>query len=137
MKAFWLERDRTGYDEPNVLGLIACEAAYDRGEKWFFEAYDFINSNMDFAVDYINTKSNGFLRCRKPDATYLLWIDCSALPYDDVELNRRIVEDANLWLDPGNIFGREGEMFQRINVATSREYLEKGLKALVENLLKP
>lgn len=72
-----------------------------------------------------------------PDATYLLWIDCSALPYDDVELNRRIVEDANLWLDPGNIFGREGEMFQRINVATSREYLEKGLKALVENLLKP
>ncbi|MCI7397715.1 MAG: pyridoxal phosphate-dependent aminotransferase [Spirochaetia bacterium] len=136
-KAFWLERDRTGYDEPNVLGLIACEAAYDRGEKWFFEAYDFINSNMDFAVDYINTKSNGLLRCRKPDATYLLWIDCSALPYDDVELNRRIVEDANLWLDPGNIFGREGEMFQRINVATSREYLEKGLKALVENLLKP
>lgn len=52
-------------------------------------------------------------------------------------MNRRIVEDANLWLDPGNIFGREGEMFQRINVATSREYLEKGLKALVENLLKP
>lgn len=46
-------------------------------------------------------------------------------------------EDANLWLDPGNIFGRVGEMFQRINVATSREYLEKGLKALVENLLKP
>lgn len=55
----------------------------------------------------------------------------------DLELNRRIVEDANLWLDPGNIFGREGEMFQRINAATSREYLEKGLKALVENLLKP
>ncbi|MBS7261965.1 MAG: pyridoxal phosphate-dependent aminotransferase [Treponema sp.] len=134
-KAFWLERERTGYDEPNVLGLTACEAAYTHGEKWFSEAYAFISSNLEFAVDYINTKSKGLLKCRKPDATYLLWIDCSALPYNDAELNRRITEDGNLWLDPGNIFGKEGEKFQRINVATSREYLEKGLETLVKVLL--
>ncbi len=132
--AFNQERAKTGYDEPGTLGLTACEAAYTNGEQWFSQAYDLISSNLDFAVNYINTKSKGLLKCRKPDATYLLWIDCSALPYDDKELNRRITEDGNLWLDPGNIFGKEGEKFQRVNAATSRDYLEKGLERLMKVL---
>ena len=128
------ERDKTGYAEPNTLGLVAAEAAYRNGKNWFDGASEFINSNLDFAVEYINKNSGGKLKCTKPEATYLLWIDCSSLCYDDAELNRRIKQDANLWLDPGNIFGAEGKMFQRINVATSREYLQRGLERFVEIL---
>ncbi len=134
-KKFWKVRDCTGYDEPSLLGLTAAEAAYRNGESWFTAARDYISKNLDFAVEYITRESKGVLKCRKPDATYLLWIDCSDLPYDDAEQNRRITREANLWLDPGNIFGQEGQKFQRINVATSREYLEKGLERLVQSLI--
>ena len=33
-KAFQTEIDKTGYDEPNALGIVACEAAYRAGEDW-------------------------------------------------------------------------------------------------------
>lgn len=134
-KTFQLTRDASGYDEPSTLGLISAEAAYSKGQNWFNEAYDFINENLNFAVEYINRESKGILKCRKPDATYLIWIDCSGLPYDDSEANRRINNEANLWLDPGKLFGTEGQNFQRINVATSKEYLEKGLKSLIDSLI--
>ena len=130
---FMLERNRTGYDEPNILGLTACEASYTSGDAWLKECKNYIFENLCFASDFLN--SSGLpLKAAVPEGTYLLWVDCSALPFDDAELNRRLTENGNLWLDPGNIFGKEGEMFQRINVATSREYLEKGLRSFVESL---
>lgn len=129
------ERNNTGYDEPSVLGLTACESAYTKGLEWHKACRNHIESNLDFAVEYINNNSKGLIRTIKPEATYLLWIDCSGLPFDDAEQNRRITENGNLWLDPGNIFGPDGKNFQRINVATGREYLEKGLAAFVKALV--
>ncbi len=131
---FKKEKYNTGYDEPNVLGLTACEAAYTKGKPWLNECKAFLESNLEFAADFINQNGKGLIHAAKPQATYLLWVDCSGLPFDDQEQNRRITQ-ANLWLDPGNIFGHEGENFQRINVATSREYLEKGLKAFIHALI--
>ncbi len=133
--AFKSERDRTGYDEPSLLGLTACEAAYTKGLKWHEECKKVIEKNFDFALDFINKNGRNLVRAKKPDATYLLWLDCTALPYDDRELNRRIREEANVWLDSGNVFGKEGEMFERFNVATSRDYLEKGLEAFLSAVL--
>ncbi len=133
-KKYKTERNNTGYDEPSALGLTACESAYTRGLEWHKACRGHIESNLEFAVEYINRNSGGLLHAAKPEATYLLWVDCSALPFDDAEQNRRITEDGNLWLDPGNVFGTDGENFQRINVATGREYLEKGLAAFVRAL---
>lgn len=131
---FKAERFNTGYDEPNILGLTACEAAYTKGQNWLKECKAYIQSNLEYAAGYINKNGKGLIHAARPQATYLLWVDCSNLPYDDKEQNRRLLE-ANLWLDPGNIFGKEGENFQRINAATSREYLQKGLEAFVKALI--
>lgn len=130
------ERNNTGYDEPSILGLTACESAYTKALDWHEECRNHIEKNLEYAVEYINKNGKGLIHATKPEATYLLWIDCTSLPFDDEEQNRRITEEANLWLDPGNIFGKEGQGFQRINVATSREYLEKGLEAFVRVLTK-
>jgi cystathionine beta-lyase len=71
------------------------------------------------------------VKVRKPEGTYLLWLDFNYYDFTDRELNDIIVHDAKLWLDRGNIFGRVGSGFQRINVACPRKTLEDALERLV------
>ena len=123
--------DAAGYSQPATLGLTACEAAYRQGAAWLEAVRNYIESNIDFAVSYINDAAVG-MTAYKPEATYLVWIDCNGTGLDDKALNDVITHKAKLWLDAGTIFGKEGRCFQRINVATSRAYLEQGLARLVE-----
>ena len=62
----------------------------------------------------------------------MAFIDCSAFSFEDKEFEKFIVEKAKLWLDSGYIFGKEGEGFQRINIACPRETLKKALEQLKE-----
>ena len=128
-RAFKAARDATGYDEPNVLGLVAAQAAYEKGGAWLDAAKCVIESNLDEAVRYIGDHGRGKVLCQKPEGTYLLWLDYRAAGLSDEELNAR-VDKANVWLDAGNVFGKEGELFLRVNAATSWDYLEQGLKRL-------
>ena len=67
------------------------------------------------------------------EGTYLMWLDCSKLPYDTDERQKRIAA-AKLWFDPGAMFGPEGDKFERINLACPRKTLEEGLRRLCEAL---
>lgn len=128
-KAFKAARDATGYDEPGVLGLVAAQAAYEKGGAWLDAAKRVIEANLEDAVRYIGDHGGGKVTCQKPQATYLLWLDYRAAGCSDEELNAR-VDKANVWLDAGNVFGRGGELFLRVNAATTWEYLERGLLRL-------
>jgi cystathionine beta-lyase len=64
------------------------------------------------------------------EGTYLIWLDFKEYGLDDKELNRRILHDAGLWLDGGSIFGKDGEGFQRINIACPRATLQEALDRL-------
>ena len=123
------EIDKTGYDEPNVFGSIACEAAYRYGEKWLEELSDYLEGSIAWLEDYLKEKLP-LIRYRRPEGTYLAWLDFRAFGLSGEELDKKIVNEAGLWLDGGGMFGGEGEGFQRLNLATSRAYLEKGLEQL-------
>ena len=125
--------DAFGYSQPATLGLTACEAAYRHGKPWLDAVRRYLTGNIDRAVRYINDANIG-ITAYKPEATYLVWMDCNGLGLSDRELNDAITHKAKLWLDAGTIFGKEGEGFQRINVATSWAYLEQGLERLVTTL---
>lgn len=129
-KKFKLTMDIMGYSQPNVLGLVACKAAYDSASNWLFEVKKYIESNLEKATEFIK-KNIPNAKVVKPQATYLLWVDCRNLGLSDAELNKKIRDEAKVWLDAGHIFGKVGEGFIRINVATSWSYLEKGLKQLL------
>ncbi len=120
------EIECTGYDEPNVMGIVAAIAAYSDGEKWFEEAKSYIQKNMEFTKQFIKEKLPK-VQVMDSEGSYLLWLDFSALGLSDSEIDDIIVNKAKVWLDRGTMFGEEGEYFQRINVATPRPILEKAL----------
>ena len=123
--------DRVGYSQVNLMGLVACEAAYKYGIQWLNELKEYLLDNLNFLRDYLETNIPQ-IKLIEPEGTYLIWLDCSALGFEDKELEKFIVEKAKLWLDSGYIFGKEGEGFQRINIACPRETLKKALEQLKE-----
>ncbi|MBP5447162.1 MAG: aminotransferase class I/II-fold pyridoxal phosphate-dependent enzyme, partial [Treponema sp.] len=128
--AFKSEIDKTGYDEPNLMGIAAATAAYSDGAEWFDQAKDYIWKNIQFAKKYLEEHCPK-IRAVEPQGTYLLWLDFSAFKeLSDKEISDRILNKAKVWLDDGRMFGSEGKKFQRINCATPRSILQEALKRI-------
>lgn len=120
-----------GYSQLNTLGVVACKVAYTQGEQWHKAVWEYICSNLQFLKDYL---SENFpeIKVIEPEGTYLVWLDFRGLGICDREIEDLIVNKAGLWLDGGGIFGKSGEGFQRINLATSRSILKEALDRLVK-----
>ena len=135
-EAFQKEIDKTGYDEPNALGAVACEAEYRGGQEWLDQLRAYLLENLNFLRAYLQEKLPQ-IHLVEPEGTYLVWLDCSELGISGKELDQFIVEKAGLWLDGGAMFGPSGADFQRVNIACPRATLELALdklKAAVDNL---
>ena len=116
----------TEIDLGNVLGKEATRAAMLHGELWLAQLLNYLKDNADFAVDFIRREMPK-VRVHKPEATYLLWLDFSGYGLSDEELNRRMVYEIGLGLNPGHEFGREGENHLRMNLACPRSVLKTAL----------
>ena len=123
--------DHAGYSQPNALGMFAAQAAYEKGLPWLEALRDYLEQNYQ--------KTKAFLAQHlpkvtliEPEGTYLLWLDFRAYGLSAKELDHLIVHEANLWLDSGHIFGKDGEGFERLNIACPWATLQQGLKQLAK-----
>ncbi|MDF2539279.1 MAG: aminotransferase [Herbinix sp.] len=120
---------RSGYSQLNIMGLIACQAAYAGGGLWLEELKRYLEDNLGFVRAFI-TKHLPKVKLVEPQGTYLIWLDFGALNLTEDELDDLIVKKAKLWLDHGTMFGNEGRGFQRVNIACPRSILEKAFHQL-------
>lgn len=118
---------RAGYSQPNVMGLVACQAAYTHGAAWLEALKEYLCSNLELLRSFLKERMPK-VRLVEPEGTYLVWLDCRGLGISDEELNRLIVHEAGLWLDDGPMFGQGGEGFQRVNIACPKETLQNALE---------
>lgn len=121
----------TGYDEPNAAGLAAAQAAYEHGDEWYESARDYIRGNLEFLREFLG-KRLPVAEVVETEATYLAWIDLRPCGLSSKEIDERVIKKAGLWLDSGELFGRSGEGFQRINVACPRSVLAEALERLAD-----
>ncbi len=128
-KLFRERLDACGYSQPNVMGVVACQAAYEKGTEWYEHLLAYLKENVAFVKDYVEKKLPK-AKLIDPEGTYLLWFDLTAYGFCDAELNERIIYKGGLWLDSGEIFGPLGSGFQRINVACPRSILKTALEKL-------
>lgn len=125
-KAFCRQMELSGYGEVNVMGLVACEAAYRDGDEWYAAMLRYVKANLEFIKEYVEKNIPG-ASMAEHEGTYLAWLDFRGLGLSAEELEEMIVHKARLWLDDGRMFGKSGEGFQRVNAACPRKILEEAL----------
>lgn len=135
------EKLRSRYKElfsttPNVLGAEALIAAYNKGETWLEELLEYIESNYNYVLKFVN-ENVPKIKVIKQEGTFLTWLDCRELGLSDEELERFFLEEAKLALSSGTAFGKGGSGFMRMNIgcpiSTVKEALER-LKNAVDNM---
>ncbi|SDH63776.1 cystathione beta-lyase [Alteribacillus persepolensis] len=122
-----LQRQFVGIDNP--FATVAAEAAYREGEEWLEKLLDYVQDNVDFVKQYIETNIP-VMNVIEPEGTYLVWIDMRELNMGASKLQSWLREEGKLALSDGHIFGNEGAGFARINVAAPRANVEEGLNRL-------
>lgn len=123
------EIDRTGYSQLNMMGLTACQAAYESGGIWLEECHAYLRGNLDYLRTFLQERLPQ-IKLVEPEGTYFAWLDCSGLGLCRRDLNDLIVNRAKLWLDAGHIFGQNSGQFQRIVLACPRSVLAQALGQL-------
>jgi cysteine-S-conjugate beta-lyase len=113
----------------NILGQVALEAAYTKGEEWLGQLLSYLERNY--------REFRGALQSSVPElhispleATYLAWLDFSFLKLDDQGLREFIIHKAGLGLNDGPMFGPGGSQHQRLNLAAPREIVMEGATRL-------
>ena len=123
--------DACELDLGHVFAFLAVEAAYSNGTEWLDQCLSYIQGNIDFADSYLKAHAPK-IKVVRPQASYLVWLDCRELGMTQKMLNDFFVDKARLALNDGAIFGKEGEGFMRLNVGCPRSVLEQAMKQLVE-----
>ena len=128
-RKFKHQMDAAGISQLNVLGLVACEAAYEHGEEWYQAMKIYVKENIEFVKQYVEKQLPG-VNMVEQEGTNLAWLKFGGTGLGVEELDDKIINQAKLWLDSGKIFGSCGEGFQRINVACPRKVLEEAMERI-------
>lgn len=118
----------------NPFGVVALTAAYSpEGAVWLNALRGYLADNYRLTRDIISNELPGCPMALL-EATYLPWIDVSSLGVPTEELEERLIREAGVWVNCGEMYGSGG--FIRLNIACPRERLREGLRRLVGFLKK-
>ena len=125
----WLEANELG--EPTIFLPIATIAAFRHGEEWRRQMLSYIEGNV-LAVEKFCAEHLPGIKPLRPQASFLVWLDCRGLNLEHDQLIDLFVNRAHLALNDGAMFGSQGNGFMRLNVGMPRSLL----LAALENLRK-
>ncbi|MDR1595132.1 MAG: PatB family C-S lyase [Prevotellaceae bacterium] len=121
--------NRLSVSAGTIFGDIALEAAYTHGDSWLSQLLEYLSGNCEYVVDYLKNYIPQ-IKARKPEGTYLMWLDCRGLNMTMSQIHEFLTSKAGIALNPGRIFGDEGEQFVRLNIATQRSILAEAMDKL-------
>ncbi|PTL31835.1 cystathionine beta-lyase [Prevotella sp. oral taxon 313] len=125
----WLKANEL--DEPTIFAPIATIAAYQKGEEWRKQMLAYVEDNVRFVEDYCREHIPG-IRPLRPQASFLVWLNCRGLELSHDKLLDLFIDKAHLALNDGEMFGPGGEGFMRLNVGTPRSVLRQALEQLAK-----
>ena len=127
----WLEANEL--NDPPLFSPIATIAAYTQGEDYRQQMLSYIEDNIRFVEDYCREHLPQ-IKPWRPQASFLVWLDCRALGLSHDALVDLFVNRAHLALNDGAMFGIGGSGFMRLNVGTPRAVLRQALEQLFQAL---
>lgn len=118
-------------DHGHVFAFLAVEAAYSHGTEWLDQCLAYLQGNIDYVVDFLQTHAPK-IKALRPEASYLVWLDCRELGWSQEALKVFFADKAHLALNDGASFGAEGIGYMRLNVASPRCVIEQAMRQLAE-----
>ncbi|WP_201513040.1 MalY/PatB family protein [Psychrobacter alimentarius] len=118
--------------ELNLFAYTAMRSAYEQGDEWLAQALTYIEANIELTVRFLETHLPN-IKIMRPEASYLIWLDCSAYAKDDQTLYDTL-RAAKVELNAGIKYGQEGHLKMRINVACPKALLTEGLNRIYQAL---
>ncbi len=129
-ETFQKTQHRNHQDEINTFGIIGTQAAYNHGEQWLDDLLVYLKENIDYTCQFFEQHLPK-VKVLRPQATYLIWLDFSAYSLTDRQLQKKMIQEAKVVLNPGITFGSQGASHMRLNVACPRATLEQALTQIL------
>lgn len=126
---FFTFLDANEIDYPSIFSIEATMAAYTKGRDWRRQMLSYVEKNIDFVCRYLGKYIPQIVPMR-PQASFLVWLDCRALGLSRRKLMRLLKKKAGIFLNDGAMFGPGGEGFVRLNVGCPRSVLADALERL-------
>lgn len=112
---------------PNLLGMVAAEAAYRHGDPWRQALLAYLRGNREHVLAAVDQMPG--VKSWRPESTYLAWLDCRQLATEDPAA---FFERAGVGLSDGKPFGMPG--FVRLNFGCPRSTLDEALERMLRAL---
>ena len=112
----------------NLFAYEVMQSAYEQGDEWLAQALTYIEANINLVCDFL-AQHLPDIRVMRPEASYLIWLDCSAYAQDDQTLYDQL-RAARVELSAGIQYGNEGQFKMRLNVACPQALLIEGLNRI-------
>lgn len=119
----------------NSIGYKTCEIAYNKSESWINELNSLVYSNHKFIKKYFK-ENMPKIKVFDLEGTYLQWFDFTDLGLCEEELNNMLNIEAEVFLNDGSMFGEEGKLHRRMNIAYPREYIKDALERMKKAIIK-
>ena len=117
-----------------MFSPIATIAAFRKGEEWRKQMLSYIEGNIELVESFCKQRIPQ-VKPLRPQASFLIWLDCRGLGLDHDSLTSLFIDKACLALNDGEMFSPGGEGFMRLNIGTSRKVIEAALQSLEKAIL--
>ncbi|ETY73308.1 MalY/PatB family protein [Lactiplantibacillus fabifermentans] len=119
--------------EPNAFAVPGSIAAYRDGHEWVAALREKLAANQRLLQQFIKTELPA-VHVIEAQATYLIWLDISAVADDASELADFIRQQTGLFLSAGDVYRGDGHQFLRMNIACPTSMLQDGLNRLATGI---
>ena len=117
-------------DEPSIMTLVAQIAAYREDTAWLESLKRYIENNIAIVERFFSDHDLGIVPIR-PQASFLVWLDCRALGLSQTELMDLFRKKATIIPSNGTSYGPGGEGFVRLNIGCPAPVLNEALNRLL------
>jgi cystathionine beta-lyase len=125
--------ERMHVSAANPFSMVAFEAAYQHGDAWLDALLSYLQQTRDYVVSYVSEHLPQ-VHAIVPEGTYLVWLDCRELGWNDAALKQFFIQQAGVGLSPGRLFGEAGSGFMRMNIAAPRSLITTALQRMAAAL---
>ncbi|MBR0024516.1 MAG: pyridoxal phosphate-dependent aminotransferase [Muribaculaceae bacterium] len=114
----------------NPFGLEAFMAAYNHGESWILQFNEYLAGNFNLMCDMMNKELPQF-HITPIEGTYLAWINVTPTGMTSAQVTQKILDDGKVLVNDGAMYGKAGDGFIRINLATPRSLVKEATQRII------